>query len=76
LDPKIFWNILPPSGKYTRAAVLHDYLYKTGLFTKQEADLLFKEAMESMGVSEWRVYSMYYGVEVFGFKAWNNHRRK
>ena len=25
--PRLFWIILPPDGRYTQAAVLHDYLY-------------------------------------------------
>jgi hypothetical protein len=25
--PKIFWKILPPNGRYGKAAVIHDYCY-------------------------------------------------
>jgi hypothetical protein len=25
--PRVFWTIIPPDGKYTKAAVVHDYLY-------------------------------------------------
>ncbi|EOD5071623.1 TPA: DUF1353 domain-containing protein [Salmonella enterica subsp. enterica serovar Enteritidis] len=24
--PRIFWTLLPPDGKYTKAAIIHDYL--------------------------------------------------
>jgi hypothetical protein len=27
--PQIFWNIIPPTGFYGKAAVIHDFLYKT-----------------------------------------------
>lgn len=26
--PKILWNLLPPTGSYGKAAVVHDYLYQ------------------------------------------------
>lgn len=26
--PKVFWNILPPTGWYGKAAVVHDFLYQ------------------------------------------------
>src|SRR6266498_582772 len=52
--PRIIWNILPKSGKYNRAAVLHDGAYNDLLIdilgnplflAKKEADGLFLEAM-------------------------------
>jgi len=74
--PRIFWNILPPSGKYTKAAVLHDYIYNSGIFNKKTADSLFKEAMKALEVDGWKVNAMYYGVDWFGFMAWNNYRKE
>jgi len=73
--PRIFWGILPPSGKYTKATVLHDYLYASELFDKKTADLIFKEAMLSLDVSKWKIYTMYYAVDWFGFVAWNKYRK-
>lgn len=29
--PRIFWNLLPPTGRYARAALLHDKLYQSAL---------------------------------------------
>jgi hypothetical protein len=34
--PRAFWVILAPTGKHTYAAVVHDYLYASGLKTKEE----------------------------------------
>ena len=28
--PEVLWDILPPTGKYGKAAVVHDYLYVMG----------------------------------------------
>jgi len=27
--PRIFWNLIPPLGKYSIAALIHDYFYRT-----------------------------------------------
>ncbi len=73
--PQIFWNILPPDGPYGKAAVVHDYLYRTGgkvdvspahTFTKAEADNIFYEAMGELGVAGWRKWIMYQAVRLFG----------
>ncbi len=29
--PRIFWTLLPPDGKYAKAAIIHDYLYDNAL---------------------------------------------
>lgn len=65
--PKLFWNVLPPNGVYGKAAVVHDYLYRTWhVATKDEADHVFLEAMTALGVN-WVVrYTMYYAVHYFG----------
>jgi len=68
--PRIFWNILPPSGRYTKAAVLHDYLYQTHLINKETADNIFKEAMECLGVSKFKIWSMYGAVKFFGASSY------
>jgi hypothetical protein len=48
--PKLFWNLIPPTGWYGKAAVLHDYLYKYGWIGKLQisrkyADDVLNEAM-------------------------------
>lgn len=65
--PKLLWNLMPPTGRYGKAAVVHDYLYRTvGIATKNEADEIFLEAMKALGVSAVLRYAMYYGVRFFG----------
>ena len=68
--PKAFWSILPPMGKYGLAALLHDYLYRTGLVSRKEADKLFLKMMKKLGVSRWKRIVMYLAVRVFGGKAY------
>lgn len=65
--PRFLWRVLPPTGRYGKAAVVHDYLYRTrGVATKAEADHVFLEAMTALGVGWWTRTCMYWGVRVFG----------
>lgn len=69
--PAIFWPILPPFGKWSRPAILHDYLYsKSGECSRQLADSLFLEAMQDCGVGWWQRQAIYYAVRAFGWGAW------
>lgn len=68
--PQALWNILPPAGAYARAAVVHDFLYRTrGLATRAEADGVFLEAMGELRVSWRRRHAMWLGVRIFGGRA-------
>jgi hypothetical protein len=72
--PRFLWNIFPPFGKYTKAAVLHDYLYQNHSgFTRKEVDKIFKEAMKVSGVNFFIRNLFYLGVRVFGKKAWEKN---
>jgi hypothetical protein len=48
------------------AAVIHDYLYSTGMFKREIADAVLLEAMAASGIPIWRRYAMYFAVRVFG----------
>jgi hypothetical protein len=57
--PRIVWNILPPSGKYGAAAIVHDRLCNTLVITqagkqiqisRAKADAILGEAMEVLKV--------------------------
>ncbi|EBB6196917.1 DUF1353 domain-containing protein [Salmonella enterica subsp. enterica serovar Muenchen] len=64
--PRIFWTLLPPDGKYAKAAIIHDYLYDNALRTKKEADRIFLDGMEVLGVPKWKRTIMYWAVRWFG----------
>ncbi len=77
--PRPLWNILPPWGKYGKAAVIHDYMYSQHQITSNEqqvdierkhADDIFLEAMKVLGVGTITRYAMYYAVRVFGHRPW------
>lgn len=74
--PRIFWSILPPDGVYTQAAVLHDYMYKTRIRSKEEADKIFYESMGVLGVKDWKRKVMLVSLQAFGFIAWNKNKNE
>jgi len=70
-SPRIFWSIIPPSGTYNKASLLHDYVYSTKLLPRDQADKLFLEATTSLNVNVFIRKSMYYALRLFGWKAYN-----
>ncbi|EAA7555622.1 DUF1353 domain-containing protein [Salmonella enterica] len=72
--PRIFWSVMPPDGKYAKAAIIHDYLYDNALRTKKEADLIFLDGMTVLGVPKWKRTIMYWAVRLFG--RGNYHSRQ
>ncbi|ECW0107059.1 DUF1353 domain-containing protein [Salmonella enterica] len=70
--PRIFWILLPPDGKYAKAAIIHDYLYDNALRTKQEADRIFLDGMTVLGVPKWKRTVMYWAVRLFGRGRYGN----
>lgn len=65
--PKLLWNLLPPTGQYGKAALVHDYLYRThGYSSKIVADAIFFEAMKALGVGRCTRNIMYLAVHLFG----------
>jgi len=75
--PDAFWSLLRPDGEYAHAAVIHDYLYWKQARSREEADSIFKGAMEDLGVGANVVNVLYNAVNVFGARAWaENSRRK
>ena len=72
--PRIFWQLLPPTGIYGKAAVIHDWVYSTELFKRSECDLIFYEAMGVLKVPQWKRWVMYRAVRTFGYtSAWMSY---
>lgn len=66
--PRIFWSILPPFGRYTKSAVLHDFLceeWKKGKNTRKKADSIFLESMKAVGVKRLTRVLLYLGVRIY-----------
>ena len=69
-SPPPIWWLIPPWGKYGKAAVVHDYLYQTKTRTRKQTDDIFREAMIVLSVNPVRVFLMYWAVRLFGWLAW------
>jgi hypothetical protein len=74
--PRILWRVYPPFGKYFRAAVIHDYLYYSGVFVRSKCDHIFREAILACGCSRVTAWTLYTGVRVGGWVAYGNYRKK
>jgi hypothetical protein len=63
--PRAFMWLIPTYGRYTKAAILHDFLCeeaKVGRFDRDDADGLFRRAMRELGVSFLRRWLMWGAV--------------
>ncbi len=72
--PGLLWSWLPPFGHYTKAAVLHDWIYKThwiNHYSRKKADQIFYEAMLVGKTPKWKAKMMYWGVRIGGWLAWH-----
>ena len=73
--PRLLRLICPMHGPYTRAAVVHDYLYKTKEIdgkpiARERADQIFHEAMRESGVRKSKAWAMYWAVRAGGWLSW------
>lgn len=73
--PRIFWAIFPPFGKYNRAAIVHDYLYRIKT-ERKFADKIFLSLMEQDDTNVLIRYLFYYTVRLFGWIPYNTKHRK
>ncbi|WEE28337.1 DUF1353 domain-containing protein [Aeromonas hydrophila] len=74
--PRCIWNIYPPFGLYTGAAVAHDYIYRTPQIriTREEADLVFLELMQQAQCNNSEAKLMYSAVRAFGHGSFKQRR--
>lgn len=74
-------------NKYTYGAIPHDFLYSSlgrfegeeGLlhtFSRKQCDRVLYEACLDAGVPKWKAWSIYSGVRVGGWAAWNSCKNK
>jgi hypothetical protein len=68
--PKVFHVVLDPFGQYARAAVVHDFLYRTQYYDRAIADGVLLEGMRRSGVPIWQYVSIYLSVRAFGWLSY------
>lgn len=64
--PRVPVAYLLTGGTSNEAAVVHDYLYSTGIVSRETADAVLREASAVTGVPAWRRGLMWLGVRLFG----------
>jgi hypothetical protein len=76
--PQVLWNVLPPTGRYSYAAIIHDYLYwfKPAPGERKAADLALKICMEEFEVSAASVFTIHSAVQLAGGSAWDGNTTK
>lgn len=79
--PRVFVWFLPRYGRYTKAAILHDFLWsqraKTGKMKWSDADGVFRRAMRDLGVPFLRRWIMWAAVRWASLKnraAWHDRQ--
>ncbi len=73
--PRMLQGIFPKDGKAMFGYIVHDWLYKTGMYTRSISDDILEEAMRVLDVSWYTRKAVHNGLRVGGWVAWNGHRR-
>ena len=74
--PRALWSLIPPFGRYSGPAVVHDRLCDQGHATRPLADAVFNEAMIVTGVPAALRWLMYTAVRIAGQSTWERYRAR
>ena len=73
--PRAIWSVLPPTGRYQQAAIVHDFLYWDQGCTREQADALLRVAMAESKVDPGQRDIIWSAVRSFGSSAWTANAR-
>lgn len=73
--PRVFWQAMRPEGRYAYAAVVHDYLYWMQDRSREEADRIFRFALEDSKVDATIIAGIYSAVSLVGQSSWDQNRK-
>jgi hypothetical protein len=62
--PLVLTWLLPRYGKWTKPAILHDYLWRSGVVPKRDADGIFRCALRESGVPLHQRWTMWSAVRL------------
>jgi hypothetical protein len=74
VPPWLRWSGLGPHGRYSRATLIHDYLYWSQACTRPQADRLLVVAMKESHVNAVEEFLIFRGVNDWGQPAWDENR--
>ena len=74
--PRLLWFAAgdPMQPPRVAAALVHDWLYRTGILPKWKADLLYGVIQAMAGRAYWRIIVEYLALVFGGGKAWLDNR--
>lgn len=72
--PKVFQNILSPTGPYFAAGIVHDLLYRWQKFSRRQSDDALLEGMWVLRCKPWQYGAIYLAVRGFGWNAWRKDK--
>lgn len=74
--PQAIRSMLPQLGRWTAPAVVHDWLYYTGMLNSQSAsDDALNQLMKEANVRTFNRLAIYSGLKIGGWVAYGNHRK-
>jgi Protein of unknown function (DUF1353) len=73
--PQVLWGVLSPHDQYSRAAVVHDFLYWAQVCTRSQSDNILKIAMIESDVPTWKQTAVHEAVLKFGQSSWDENTR-
>lgn len=71
--PRRLWSVYSPHDQYSRAAIVHDYLYWSQLCSRKQADNLFMIAMKESNVPFGTREAVYRVVKSIGGFSWSTN---
>lgn len=71
--PFLFWMLFPPIGPWLKTAVVHDYLYRQGKYSRRMADKVF---LYDCKYSPIRMRLMWFMLRLFGWLCFKCKRNK
>ena len=79
--PRLLWVFLPPTGRWSKAAVVHDMLYQhpeclTPRVTWMAANRTLLEGCEALSVNWLTRWAIFGGVCLGGWIVWRHYRRQ
>lgn len=68
--PRFYRWRFSPTGKHSRAALAHDFLYREAIVPRAVCDQVFLDAMEALGVGWWSRHVMHKAVRLGGWASY------
>ena len=73
--PRVILLWLLVGGDAPASAIVHDWLYKTGILTRSQADSIFYDLIQLEGYSAVKAWLMWAGVRSGGWISWRKYRK-